>query len=572
MKMSRFLVAALCALPFAAYAQIGGGGISGPSPANGGATVTLGNVPPQVGRPNLHALPRVNIRDYNVTPASSAASVTAAFVAADAYLAANGGGMITIPNDGTYKLATGFVASDFVGIEGGESIIPTTSGAAPRGVGPHIECQTISTACVTVGHPDASHEGGAINNLIVSYNGTPVAGAHAVVIQGHNTQCQNVMVYNAWDAFTFQQGLSAHCSGLYTANIYNRHIVQDGFPEVYVSQSRFGMNGPGDQANSESYIGQTGHDPNGFLCDQCQFNLGNQSPHHLVDYYDLTSQINGLVTISNSVADMTIGNCQSLIKTDSSSFVNRLLIISSTLNAPTCPMLDQSAQLKAPVGLKILDNLLIAVSDITIDTAGAGDLSFDISHNKIIGNVALNSGDATSQGIYSKNKLLGNLTVTSTGGAWQSLTLDVGRVSGSITDTAATGAIFYTGPGHAFTPVVRYGVTAATLSGSSGTATRQPDGSVRYRFAAAISNLNAGTGAVNVSGYPYSCQTWAFNSVSQEILGGSGLASLTGSPVIVLGSASISLVQSAATGYSALTETNVPVSAIIKGDINCPVQ
>jgi hypothetical protein len=161
----------------------------------------------------------------------------------------------------------------------------------------------------------------------------------------------------------------------------------------------------------------------------------------------------------------------------------------------------------------------------------------------------------------------GALTVTSTGGAWPSLQLMNNVVGGTFDDTAATGTIRSTGPARTWTPVVKLGATTVTTTGAAGTATRQPDSSIKYHMGFTISNENAGTGALTVTGAPYQCADFG-----RAILGGSSYLGLTGAPLVSAATAGggFTFSQSGATGYTALNETNTQAGTIVVADVVCP--
>lgn len=454
--------------------------------------------------------------------------------------------------------------------------IPVTATYPP--IGGRLQCDdTVTGACATFGVSGATKQGGSVQDLIIDYApGTPPSASSLFVFQGNNSRCNNLMAYNGYDAFTWKNGISAHCSNLFTFDISDRHFVVNSFAELYINQARAGLNGAPDPVSSVSFLGITGNDPNTIYFSNSQFNLSSQSPAHLIDYYSLGTQINGNIQISQSTVDMSVGSCASIIHTDASAFVNRLSITASHINAPTCPLIDQSVQLHSPADLTITNNNLLAVSTISIDTGSVSGPSFDISHNdNISGNVALNSG-SLSHGIgkFNANHVSGSLTITS-GGSWHELDEFANDITGAYTDTA-TGLVKGNPPPITFTPVMSFGATNATATAASGLAYRQPDGSVKFEFGIVLSNLNGGTGAALISGLPFTCAAndklpGGYNSPQVVPFQPVNLLSLTGAPLIYANQATATLVlaENSATGLSALTNANFKVGSLISASVPC---
>jgi hypothetical protein len=336
---------------------------------------------------------------------------------------------VLIPN-GVARSSRTILAGE-VKINGEGLISPTT----PSPSGSQIRCDYHVKECLVAGLEGATAGGANVSNLIVSFSEGDESGK-AIIIQGNNARCDGLMAYNSNDAFYFRAGISAHCNNLYSWNVRHCHIIDDGYPELYINHARLGLNGEGDQAESTCFIGLTGRDPNGVVCNLCQFNLGSKSPRHLVSYYSLTREVNGIVQISNSVIDMSLGNCRSLVHSDRTAFVFRMQISGSAVNAPKCTLLDYEG--RPPVSFQVINNAMLAIGPSVIDTQDEESaLVFDISHNaQITGNITLNSGPGGGRGIFSKNQLSGDLSITSTGSPWKSLVLTGNIINGKFHNSA----------------------------------------------------------------------------------------------------------------------------------------
>lgn len=467
-------------------------------------------------------------------------------------------------------------------------ISPTT----PTQIGsPEIQCDiTVVATCATFGISGAGNAGGSVQDLLVSFaSGTPVSGQTAIRFQGNNSHCSDVGVHDAYVGYEFLNGITVHCVLMYSWRIQYQHIVQNGFPEIYITSGRFGLNASGEPTASDSFFGITGNDPNTLICTDCQFNLSSQSTAHLMNFYNISSQINGIYYISDSVFDNLAGTpCSSVFKTDSTAYLLHVHVVNSWINAG-CKLIDQSAQKQAPVDFQLVNNSVLKFSDTTIDTGGVGqNIVFDISHNNSInGNLTLNSGAGSGSGghgIFNNNGMQGNLTLTSTGHAWLRLDALGNHFCNSCTFTdSATGNIYANTPNVAWTPVLNFGGAASDWTyTSSGYSHRNADGTFTAVFGVHVTGKGTTTGAVTITGNPYTCATnynlgGGFGNAGPSTLYAHALTGLTGAVTGELNqnATSISLAQSSSTGYSySVADTNFSASpnSFISGQLTCPAK
>ena len=469
------------------------------------------------------------------------------------------GKALRIPNAVCYSASALNFGS--LALVGAAPLIPTNPPS-----GPTIKCAaTIVAPCVTVGTALGTTDLGAVvRDVAFAFAGTPVAGDAALQVQGHNSNLTNTLAYNAWDGYLFASGISAHAGFLYTWNIYHDHLVQNGFPEIYIVNARFGMNGAGDQTNSNSFFGFTGSDPNTMLCSSCQLNLGSVSPKYIYDFFNLTSQVNGVYQLSDSIIDMSLGNSIAVIHSDGTGTCFRCIWNSVTLNAPGMTFFSLGSA--TSMNEAVFANSNFFIHDFTLPSIQVAQLR--LANLFVSGSVTLNGSN--SQAVVS-NILSSSPFVVQ--GSWSSL--QITNVLGSTyTDAAATGPIFASGvPATVFTPQLQFGGANAGMTQSViyGKATRMADGTVKQIFGVELTALGSSTGSATIIGTPYVCNGFGLGQIDMGPIYSIGLASLTGTSLAAArsGSSGVSLFQSSGTGMVALTQANFTNTSSIAGTVVC---
>ena len=391
-----------------------------------------------------------------------------------------------------------------VPVFGTQPLIPTNP---PQGDG--IVCAaSIAAPCVTEGLSTGTIAGGSIQNLMVGFAGTPIAGDKAIQIQGFNTNTFNVLSFNAYDGWYFFNGISSHNAQSFTWNIVHDHIVQDGFPEVYFTQGRFGMNGGGDQVASTAFIGVTGNDPNTLDIGDSQFNLGGQSPSYLIDFFSLTNQVNGIYNIHDSTVDMSIGSIGAFVHSDGTGTCFRCNFGPAlTLLGISTPMFSMGSALAMSQSVFHDSNFFVSAFNMP------GSMQYDAfyaSHLYISGSVTI---DGASGAIAYVDHIESGGPMVVQGSAWGLLTLADLASKTSYVDSAATGKISATNTqGVQFVPVFTFGAGAlqtavqqssgtggvngtAVYSVSGGTCTTQPTLNVTWTSGALTVNSIANAGS-----------------------------------------------------------------------------
>ena len=499
------------------------------------------------------------VGDYNGTSGTdNLAAISKAIASAGAL-----GLRLTVPNLGFFN--SGSLNFGAVPVEGSAPVSPSNPPA-----GPHLVCAaSIAAPCAKIGVA-AKLAGGSINRIWISYAGKPVSGDVGLQIIGFNSVFGDTLVTNAYDGYMFGDGNPAHAIGAHGTKVFSwrithDHVVQNSQAEAYITNARFGVNGPGDVA-SNAYLGFTGTDPNTFNCTDCQFNQGIQVAY-LMDFYNITSQSNGLYAIRDSLADMTAGiGPTAIIHSDGTGTCLRCSIQNSDiLGGDTAPMFAMGTA--GPMHEAQFTNSRFFIGDFNPPAVATRD--FKISDDWI-------EHDLTLAGASGETMSVSNVTAGGTvalSGTWTALHLDAVAGLGGFSDTAH-GNVFQTGgPILPWTPVLDFGGanTGMTYT-SSGSENRNPDGTVTMRFGLHVTGLGSSTGSAVINGFAFKCAAWGYGAPAQSSLFATGMQSLTGAAAAFANqsASAISLVQAGATGTVTLTNSNFTASSMIAGVVTCP--
>ncbi len=438
----------------------------------------------------------------------------------------------------------------------------------------HLVCPAgIASPCVTSGTTSANGmKAGAAHDLWVSFYGSPISGDVGFETIGYNTTKDNVLVTNAYDGLTYGDsatvvdGIAAHDTRVFTWNIVHDHVVVNSFPEVYISNSRFGTNGVGDVA-ANAYLGITGTDSNTISCTQCQFNQGNVGVSYLIDFFNVVTQPNGIYTIDDSTADMTAGaGATAVIHSDGTGTCLRCIISNTNILAVGAPMFSMGAAGGMQESKFDGDNLFVA----SFTMPNVAYSSFNVSDTFILGSLTI-----AGSGTAGFSNIVTNGATALGGGVWSALGLTNMIAAGGWTDTA-TGTVHANGvPAINWTPSLTFGGTATGLTYAARTASavREPDGTVSETFGLNLSAVGSSTGTAVITGAPYTCQTWGFGTTSLNMLFASGTTT-TGSEVLAYGTqgqSNITLANGVSGAITNLDNTAFTNSSLISGTIRCPI-
>jgi hypothetical protein len=238
-----------------------------------------------------------------------------------------------------YRLSAGIVIPSGVALIG-DAFFPDLVG------GTRLVFDLGVATCVQVG------DGGNLKSTVFKSctvdraAGTPGVGTFGVFVKdGYAVSLDEIGSRNHGIGFNWRAdppyGIHSCGRKLYTAAITNLHLSVNTWPELFISQSRFGQNGGAD-LNCTAYVritggGTAGAGPNGVFFSQCQFNQGVNAPGHGVEWVGVSH------TDSNAL-EFKFEQCHwegisgAAFYTDSScAILNRLCITDCTINCPNVP-------------------------------------------------------------------------------------------------------------------------------------------------------------------------------------------------------------------------------------------
>ena len=208
------------------------------------------------------------------------------------------------------------------------------AGAAIRGTinsgnsptGSSLTCPTSAAACITRGS-SGSETPTSIDGLIVT-GGTKTI----YLLDGYNVVDANLVVQGGTDCLYLYNdnvgggGLTYRNGSLQVRDCSHSFITQNAWPELFLSQARFGTDGSGDVTGTDSFFYETGGNsgtaggPNTMICTSCQFNVGatNANPTYMIHFSNIPSSVDlGSFRFEGGVMDNTAGGMSYLIGVDS---------------------------------------------------------------------------------------------------------------------------------------------------------------------------------------------------------------------------------------------------------------
>src|SRR6185312_2096758 len=110
------------------------------------------------------------------------------------------------------------------------------------------------------------------------------------------------------------------------------------------------------------------------------------SPDYLIDYFGVTSQTDGIISLDNDVVDMSVGNGVALVHSDGTVAPFRFTLANTTINAPSLPVFMLGAA-PAMQQVSIHDDFLF-VSALTMPSVQYD--AFNLSNLYVSGTLSIN--------------------------------------------------------------------------------------------------------------------------------------------------------------------------------------
>ncbi len=382
----------------------------------------------------------------------------------------------------------------------------------PPGYGAVLLFENTVSVCVQIGTENGTvhlasrmervsvvRQGGSSSTIPSGSIGVKVSNAQGVVIRDVVSYGHDIGFYAlAGDP----DGITLWIQSCNTGRIQTSHLVVDSFPEVRISDTRFGMNGTGDLActNFVSITGgntsNTAGGPNTIAFTNCQFNQGANTVTNWINFNNqLTDSVSdtGLVMVTNCYVE-TIS--YGIVSDSTWTTLRRLLISNTELNKDGAQWfnLDSATTLQDSV----FGNIVV-YGNITLDN------TFDhVSMNNIILDQALSITSASSSSTLAISNIMctGAMTLA---GAWSDLLIH-NAIHGTLTNSATGNVHIQDGSGETLTNDYTIAVGANTYEVTFGTESAlkfQNDGNfVVYNTSSskAMFSVNPATGITAADG------------------------------------------------------------------------
>jgi hypothetical protein len=376
--------------------------------------------------------------------------------ALQAALNAGVGGKVLIPNGNCYS-STGIVVPPNETLEGlvwlgGSSPLDYTGGS-------RITCPNTITSCVSLGNGTGGT--GSVRNLVIQSTSSKATVGSGLVVNGlFDADLTRVTVNNFYIDLYWLAGNSYGLDGkmhqVYTGQAAAYHMFVDSWPELRISQSRFGSNGAHDYG-AQSYIGfrnQAYSNPaagvNSFVCESCQFNEGNGA-FTVNDWLDFITYENGFpandseqfyfdnIHVENVYNGIYTGPTWNVFR-DFKLTNSSVCLINHAITAlgDLTNMIDTGTQIQGMV----ITNNVFTCGTMTLKAGNfTGPSGTSKSNLYMSGNTFLSgslatavsfTGNALGNAIIMGNNIRGTYTLT---GAWNGLT-SIGNQATALTMTA----------------------------------------------------------------------------------------------------------------------------------------
>ena len=451
-----------------------------------------------------------------------------------------------------------------------------------------IKCGTSATSvCVKM-----TYDGAYFENLTIATAFPPAVGSIGLQIaSGYNSQLRNVNVSGFdqcayWLSSTAAgNGISSRAIGLNLSWCQTYYVVDDGWPELYITDGRWGSNGQGaltPQPKAMVYITKSansgaGGGPNGLTMTAVQVNPGGGTTECMVKW-------GGYVGTGGQTAQFKfIGDHFEFLPPTGSPSKKGVFCTDSTV-----PNIGQLYVAQSEMGFDgtgggdtfafdpatTFSNMSITNSFFGTDSTtltflpGGSNATTNLITNSYLGGNFTATGDP-SRRLTLANNIMNGMTVTGTWARFAS----VNDNFANLTDGAARGQISIVNPlAPVWTPQVQFGGVNSTMTWTtlSGARQRTANGGFTASFdIIAGGGTETATGPMTITGLPYTC---AGNFSSTPPYSQSGFAAGVGTVTLLLNNSSpagIRVFKAASTGFATVNNTDVTNALNLYGTVTC---
>jgi hypothetical protein len=434
-----YLHVALCLLAALSSSTASAQSTSGPADARDFGTTPYAA---DAGIAMRTAARRANDNGFSVLESGAACDGATDDAPAIAAAIASGNSRITIPVRTCY-VASGITVPPGVTLAG----ISFSPGNPPSGS--TILCASGVAKCVTLGN--GSNVASRLEDLVVATNAINAPTAVGVFVNGgYNVTIDRVMVYNVRDAFYWKAdrtiGLGGRMRETYAGRVADAHIVQDSWPELRISDSRFGMNGVGDLA-AMAFIRITGgypHSqagPNTLEVVNTQFNQGAIAVAHWLQFTNCAGTCIGGSSPTNSTefrfSNVHVENLSAdFVTSDPTWNAIAYFGIANSVFGSAVPFWTLNAATSL-ANSQITGNYFESSTWALAPTPQFNGVI--INGNSFHGPVSITSNSPHSTLSFNGNAVFGNITFA---GPWQSFSAVGDNVSGGKLKSTATGNVY----------------------------------------------------------------------------------------------------------------------------------
>lgn len=452
-----------------------------------------------------------------------------------------------------------------------EGFIPSTS-ATPAGY-QAVFSNTVAT-CITL-EGDSGDMAASLKRMTVTRIGTPPAGSVGVYVNnGYNPIIEDVASVGHAIPWVFdgtQGGISCSPLRIYSGDATDTHMLVNSWPELRVSQSRFGSNGTIDVAcNAYVRISGGGSGPNTLMFDSCQFNQGETGTNVVGAWLDFKNLGAGQ---GANVGQFSFANCHVeqaafAIQTDATVTLLDNLTITNTRfqdNSATA----QFWNLNAATSLQAFK-----LSDCTLTTA-----AFTLTPG-----TQMNGVSATNTKFFNPITITGvsNSVVDFEGCDFGGLTISGSFLAARFTGVGSGGSLTNNSSSRVELDVLGYnnwttsvvlpgisfgGASAGITYGTQQAQWRISGSTLIYQYRIALTAVGTSTGAAAVTGLPFVPNSAFAPAGGGAVPYATGMASLTGGIVASpAASGVLNLYQYNSSGIGTVVNTNFTSSSVLQGE------